>query len=102
MNKALVKSKILEEINKNPLKKDVVRVSLFGSYLRGEQNENSDVDLLIEFKPAAKVGLFGLSRLQNELEDLLKTKVDLVTPDSLSQYFKSEVLSRAEPIYEEK
>ncbi|MBI2454117.1 MAG: nucleotidyltransferase family protein [Parcubacteria group bacterium] len=101
MNKELVKNEILEGIDKITLRKDIKRMSLFGSYLRNEQNKDSDVDLLIEFKPAAKVGLFGLSRLQNELEESLNAKVDLVTPDSLSRYFRSEVLSQAELIYEE-
>lgn len=102
MDKKQIKNKILEEIVRNPLGVSVEKVSLFGSYLDNSNNSNSDVDILVEFKPTAKVGLFELARLQRSFEDVLERPVDLVTPEALSKFFRSEVLAQAESIYEGK
>lgn len=71
-----------------PLLKEagVLRSSLFGSYARGEENENSDIDMLIEF-PKGK-SLLDLIDLENKLEEALGKKVDLVTYKSVSPYLK--------------
>lgn len=70
----------LDEIKKKaiPVLKEagVTRSSLFGSYVRGEQRENSDIDILIEF-PREK-SIFDLVDLKLKLEDVLHKKVDLV------------------------
>ena len=102
MDKETIKSKILNEIERNPAKAKIKKVSLFGSYLLDGYRDDSDVDVLIEFKPDAKIGFFELSRLQDELKQTLNTEVDLVTPEALSKYFRSEVLSQAELVYEGK
>ncbi len=102
MGKEQIKNKILEEIARNPLGVSMKKVSLFGSYLDNSNNNDSDVDILVEFKPTAKVGLFELARLQRSFEGVLKKPVDLVTPEALSRFFRSEVLSQAESIYEGK
>lgn len=78
------------------------RVSLFGSYTNDSNAGDSDVDILVEFKPTAKVGFFELARLQRSFESVLERPVDLVTPESLSKFFRSDVLAQAEPIYEQK
>lgn len=77
------------------------KLSLFGSVLRDDFGQDSDVDLLVEFEPEAKVGLFGLTRMEMELSELLGRKVDLNTPGFLSKYFRDEVLAEAEIIYAE-
>ena len=59
----------------------VKSLSLFGSVARDEDGPASDVDLLVEF--TRPVGYFGLFALQDHLESLLGSKVDLGTPDSL-------------------
>lgn len=59
----------------------VLKAWLFGSYARGEQTENSDVDILIQ--PEKSVGLFKLSGMHLDLQDLLKMNVDLVTEKGL-------------------
>lgn len=61
MDKQEIKNRIFQAIEKDPLKKDVKKVSLFGSYLRGTPKEDSDVDVLIEFKPSARIGFFRLA-----------------------------------------
>ncbi len=76
------------------------KLSLFGSVLRDDFNENSDVDVLVEFDSGAKVGLFKLAGLEIELGEMLDRKVDLNTPLCLSQYYRKEVLAKAKVQYE--
>ncbi len=68
---------------------------LFGSVARGEDTPGSDVDILVEFHPDARVGLFGLARLQRELCEILGRSVDLATPDSLHEALRDEILEEA-------
>ena len=58
----------------------VKRIGVFGSYARGEQIEGSDIDVLVEFKEP--VG-FLFIHLADFLEEILKSEVDLVTPDAI-------------------
>lgn len=72
---------------------NVSSLSLFGSVARDEANADSDVDLLVEFsKP---VGLFQFIELQQRLEELLDSKVDLGTSRSLKPRIKDQVLQEA-------
>ncbi len=68
---------------------------LFGSVVRDEAKETSDVDLLVEFEPDAHVGLFEFARLQRILSNMLGCGVDLVTPDSLHRSLKRRILEEA-------
>jgi len=68
----------------------VKELFLFGSVVRGEETENSDVDFLVSFKQP--VGLFTLLRLKTYLESLLSCSVDIGTPDSLRPHLKETVL----------
>ena len=65
-------------------KQPIVKAWLFGSFARGEQREDSDVDILIV--PEKSVGLFKLSGMLLDLQDLLKIKVDLVTEKGLMPF----------------
>ena len=56
----------------------VSELAFFGSVLRDDFRPNSDIDLLISFRPKAKVTLFDLVRMQNELKDIFGREVDLV------------------------
>ena len=62
----------------------VARVSVFGSYARGEAGPNSDIDILVRFENPKS--LFELVHIQNELEQALGHKVDLVTEGAVSPY----------------
>ena len=76
------------------------RLSVFGSALRDDFREDSDVDILVEFEPGHVPGLLKLARMERELSRLLGgRKVDLRTPDDLSRYFRAEVLEEAEVQY---
>lgn len=62
-------------------------IGVFGSYARGEENENSDLDLLIDFEQ--KVDLLELIGIEQELTELLGIKVDLITERSVHSKLKS-------------
>jgi len=78
------------------------KLSLFGSFLRGENKPDSDIDLLVEFETDQEPTLIGLSSMELELSDLVGRKVDLRTPEDLSRYFRNEVVNTAEILYENK
>lgn len=76
------------------------RLAVFGSALRPDFDENSDVDILVEFEPHQTPGLFGIARMERELSALLGgRKVDLRTSEDLSRYFRQQVLQEAEVQY---
>ena len=77
----------------------ISRLSLFGSVLRDDFKENSDVDVLVEFESGHIPGLIRFAGMEIELSKILGRKVDLNTAGFLSQYFRDEVLSNAEEIY---
>ena len=73
----------------------VHRLGLFGSFVRDQQNGESDVDMLVEFKPGSKSfdNFMGLSFM---LEELFGRKVDIVTPESLSPHIGPKILAEVE------
>lgn len=75
------------------------RCSLFGSVLRDDFGPDSDIDVLVEFEPGARVGL-SFFEIQDELSELLGRAVDLHTPSFLGKYFRETVVASAEPLYD--
>ncbi len=76
------------------------RLAFFGSVLRPDFNEQSDIDVLVEFESHQTPGLFGLARMERELSVLFGgRRVDLRTPEDLSRYFRQQVLQEAEVQY---
>lgn len=76
------------------------RLSLFGSQLKGTAGPDSDIDLLVEFEPEARITLLDLAQMEIDLERQLGCrKVDLRTPEDLSHYFRQEVVDAAEVQY---
>ncbi len=71
----------------------VKRIALFGSYATGRFSKSSDLDFLVEFEENAD--LFDQVGLKCDLEKLLKKKVDVATPRSLSRYIRAQVLREA-------
>jgi hypothetical protein len=69
------------------------RVSLFGSRALGTSGPNSDVDILVELEAGRSA--FALGGLQQDLEELLHTKVDVVTPASLHTSLREKILQQA-------
>ena len=81
-----IKPKIIQVLKKNKVKK----AGIFGSYAKGEQRKNSDIDILIE--PPKGIG-FGFAGIEIELENKLGKEVDLVTYKYLSPHIKKQVLN---------
>ena len=80
------------------------RISVFGSYARGESTPQSDVDLLVALKPSEKrppLGLFEVIRLEKELEKRLGCPMDLVTEEGLSPRIRSNVEKDRVVLYQE-
>jgi len=75
------------------------KLSLFGSVLRDDFGEGSDIDVLVEFKPGARVSLLDVVRMERELAELLGRPVDLLTAEDLSPYIREDVLASAEVQY---
>ena len=74
-------------------------LGVFGSVARGEEREDSDIDLLVKFDSKKKIGLFELDRVQRELEIKLGRKVDLVT--KINKYIEPQAMKDLRTIYEE-
>jgi len=72
---------------------------VFGSYARNEQDEKSDIDILVELDYSKKIGMEYI-RMQLDLEELLKLKVDLVSAGGLSKYIKPHIDKDKILIYE--
>jgi predicted nucleotidyltransferase len=77
----------------------VVELAAFGSVLRDDFSDESDVDLLVVFSSGRHPSLFDLVRLQHRLEDLIGRSVDLVPKDGLKPLVRDEVLSTARTVY---
>ncbi|MFN3762483.1 MAG: nucleotidyltransferase family protein [Anaerolineae bacterium] len=75
----------------------VREIGIFGSYVRGEQTEASDIDILVEFEPGARVSLLDFVNLEGYLSALLGVRVDLVERSALKPRIGRRVL--AEVIY---
>jgi uncharacterized protein len=73
--------------------------SFFGSYAKGNFNEKSDIDILIEFEKGQEKGLFEFIALERKLSEIFGKKVDLVTIDSVSPYIKNDIIKEKKVIY---
>ena len=88
INAIKVKIKSAEPFLKEKFR--VKKIGIFGSYSRGEQRKNSDIDILVEFYE--EPSLFEFIRLERYLKSILKIKVDLVMKDSLKPYIGKRIL----------
>ena len=90
MRKAI--AQIKKKIEKPLRDAGVVRAGIFGSYARGEQTKNSDIDILIEVK-GRKFSLLDLVGLENKIHKILKKKIDLLPYGAINKYLKEKILS---------
>lgn len=88
-----IKLLLREELPRLMKDYSVQSLEVFGSFVRGEESQGSDLDLLVEFDDAPT--LFAFVRLENELSSLLDVKVDLVMKDSLKPTIGARILSEA-------
>ena len=78
---------------------DVRELSLFGSAVRGEMRPGSDIDIMVEFDPGARIGLLKFESLSEDLEALVGRKIDLVTKRGLKAWIRPQVLKEARIVY---
>ena len=71
----------------------VTIVGVFGSYVRGEQRRDSDVDILIELERPPRISLIGLVELEHYLSDVLGLRVDLAIKKNLRKRIGERILS---------
>ena len=76
----------------------VLKAYLFGSYVRGEADYNSDIDILVDLDYSQKIGLQFI-QMKLDLEKLLNSKVDLVSSNGLSKYMQPLIDSEKKLIY---
>jgi hypothetical protein len=88
----------LRDIDRYCRENSIRHLKTFGSIPGGDRidlREDSDLDLLVEFEPGARVTLLDMARMERELSELTGFKVDLRTAGDLSRYFRQEVLQKA-------
>ncbi len=99
MNKRINSKKdvlsIIQQNRKSIKTLGVKKLGLFGSFVREEQNKNSDIDLMVEFDKGKKT-FDNFMQLSFLLEDLLEKKVELVTTDAMSPYIRPYILKEVE------
>jgi uncharacterized protein len=76
----------------------VTEIGVFGSYVRGEQKDSSDLDILVTLTDPPRISLLGLVNLQNYLSDLLGVKVDVALKDNLKKRIGRRILQEVVPI----
>lgn len=86
----IIKKFILENV-------DCDAIVLFGSYARGTQNSESDIDIAI--KPNTNISKKQIFYLSQELEEKIKTEVDLINLDDINDSFRYEILINGKTIY---
>lgn len=74
----------------------VTEVGVFGSYVRGEQRPDSDLDILIELEEPPRISLLGLVNLENYLSDLLGVKIQTAIKKNLKSRLKPYILQEVE------
>ncbi len=93
-----IKDEILERLRADKAALDafgIGSVAVFGSCARGDARSDSDVDVLVHYRPEARPDLFDFIDLQDHLQGLLGRPVDLVTPDALSSPLRTRILAEA-------
>jgi len=91
------KEKIADFCRRNRIR----RLALFGSVVRDDFGPESDVDVLVEFEPGARVGFITLAGMEIELSRLLGQKAEIHTVKGLNPHFRDKVLAAAEVQYEQ-
>lgn len=101
-NKSILKKNQVVEKIKSYLKawKNISRAWIFGSFVRGEDDSKSDLDLMIEFSDNQTVTLFDLAEIKHELEILIHREVDVVMIESVTPVFLQTIKNDLRLIYE--
>lgn len=90
------KTRLKEVCNKN----NIIYLGLFGSTARGENNQDSDIDLLVEFSKTKS--LFELVDIQTSLEQIFPKRIDMVLKNNIKKRIKPYIFNDLIPLYEER
>jgi hypothetical protein len=88
-----------KEIEKICREEGISYLALFGSHARGDEQPNSDIDLMIDFHPDHRKSLFGLIDVEDKFQNLFGKKIDLVTKNGVNKYFKPYIEADLIPLY---
>lgn len=91
-----------EDIKQLCQEEDLAYLGLFGSYARGEQREDSDMDFLYEFKPGLKKSYFDVAHVKQKLEAITARPVDVTSRIHIKPQLKSSILTDVITLYEER
>lgn len=89
-----------QQIQQFCIQNHIMKLGLFGSVLRADFNEDSDIDVLVEFEKGHVPGL-AFFNMQQQLSQMLGKKVDLNTKHWLSRHFRDDVISQQKIIYDQ-
>ncbi|MCD6219961.1 nucleotidyltransferase family protein [Candidatus Calescamantes bacterium] len=94
MKKSLDEIKSILKKHEKKLKEEygIKEIGIFGSFVRGEEREDSDIDILVEFYPEASISLLDFVEIEHYLTDLLGVKVDLVEKSALKPRIGKRIL----------
>lgn len=87
-----IKGTLAEHKEELKRKYNIKEIGIFGSYVRGEQKKQSDIDILVEFEETAELSLLDFIGIENYLSDILGIKVDLVEKQTLKPRIGKRVL----------
>jgi len=88
-----------EELNRICLKSGITYLAIFGSLARGEENEDSDIDLLYKLKPG--IAYFEFYDIIEQLREFFKKEIDAVSADHLGESLRKAIENEVEVLYEE-
>jgi predicted nucleotidyltransferase len=91
-------TELYQKIEEFLIKKGAKKISIFGSYSRGEETNNSDIDILVLFND--RKSLFDLVEIEYELEEIIGVKVDLLTEKFISPYMIDDIRKEMVVIHE--
>lgn len=94
--------KLIPQIQKYFAEQPIARAWLFGSYSRGEETPESDIDILVEYKEGERISLFTISRIMKSLQKILNKRVDLVEEDGVLPFAAQSIDQNRILIYERK
>lgn len=92
-----MKNKLIKKIVSMLTKNGAKKITLFGSYARGEEKKGSDVDIIVEFR--GRKSLLDIVGIEQEVSKNTGVKIDLLTPKSLSPYISKKILGESKVLY---
>ncbi len=97
----LLKNIDYDELDKICKKYSIGELSIFGSYAKGNNTEDSDLDILVDFKSLEGISMITFSKIRYNLIDIFKKEIDLVSKDGIRDLIRDEVINSSRVLYAE-